>query len=233
MEKDARGVKCNKDNRTLMWKGVRRLCRQFKTTRRLWAHTKKAKLCSSFLLLRLDINFFFSYTGEKKRKKNKPCLTSLFWPKQIGLLVLAKREEFIHEQGWNGKSHGPSIWLTVQRLVFVFCIGLSFYTSSPREDLSVALLSRRQCGKWIKTQINLSEPPFFLPGCCNWSLLWEHSHKIDGGVFKQRRNLFPWSSHYSRNSSLIKEDKPLPPGAKTSNSKVVWQQESFQSAVTC
>lgn len=99
MEKDARGVKCNKDNRTLMWKGVRRLCRQFKTTRRLWAHTKKAKLCSSFLLLRLDINFFFSYTGEKKRKKNKPCLTSLFWPKQIGLLVLAKREEFIHEQG--------------------------------------------------------------------------------------------------------------------------------------
>lgn len=195
MEKDARGVKCNKDNRTLMWKGVRRLCRQFKTTRRLWAHTKKAKLCSSFLLLQLDINFFFSYTGGGRGKKTShvwlACsgqnkLVCLYWPR--GKSLSMTRE--------NGKSHGPSIWLTIQRLVFVFCIGLSFYTSSPREDLSVALLSRRQCGKWIKTQINLSEPPFFLPGCCNWSLLWEHSHKIDGGVFKQRRNLFPRSSHY-------------------------------------
>lgn len=42
--------------------------------------------------------FLFLNWG-KKRKKNKPCLAGLFWPKQIGLLVLAKREEFIHEQG--------------------------------------------------------------------------------------------------------------------------------------
>lgn len=110
MEKDARGVKCNKDNRTLMWKGVRRLCRQFKTTRRLWAHTNKAKLCSSFLLLRLEINFFFSYTGEKEEKKQA----------MSGWLVLAKTNWFacIGQEGrvypWAGRmeSHTdhPSDW---------------------------------------------------------------------------------------------------------------------------
>lgn len=54
--------------------------------------------------------------------------------------------------------HGQFIWLTVQRLGFVFGIGHRPLRVCSEKIYSVALLSCRQCGKRIKMHIKLSCP---------------------------------------------------------------------------
>lgn len=150
-------------------------CGQFRTITRLCIHIN-TKLCFSLLLPQLYFRkeYFFFSCFEKR-------LVGMFRLKQIGLLVLPRRREFIHEEReWKGwlpsRAVNSSDWQSKDLAAHGLCTGLSFCLSQEK-IYSVAHYRATHNVVNVLRWIKWSCP--FLPGCGNWSQLWWYPHETD------------------------------------------------------